>query len=179
MTGYGVGGVSPNRAESARRAVTNDSREPLSRRRCACCRAPFAPYRAIQRFCSDPCRHRDWEKHHPRQPSLPEMPDLSVSREEGKIEAGKKKRAMRGSAALNAPSLRIARDAAWRVLVRDGDSDADRVRLLLESEGTELPWTSGWPGSIYPGDPDHDWVTVRRVKSKHKGGKCREIRVWK
>ena len=98
---------------------------------------------------------------------------------QARIEAGKKRRAMRGSAALHAGHLCIAREAAMRVLARDGDADADRVRRLLEAEGTELPWTSGWPGSIFSADPGHAWVTVRRAKSTHKGGKCREIRVWK
>lgn len=127
---------------------------------CKRCRRTVRKVRPAK-FCTDVCG-RAWRHE-----------------EQGRIEGRKKKRAMRGSAALNAGYLRIARDAARRVLQRDGDADADRVRLLLESEGTELPWTSGWPGSIFSADPDHDWTTVRRAKSTHKGGKWREIRVWR
>ena len=113
------------------------------------------------KFCSDACRYAH---RHEKQ---------------GHVEAGKKKRAMRGSAALNAGYLRIARDAARRVLARDGDSDADRVRLLLDSEGTELSHWSGWSGSIFHGDPDYKWEAIGWVKAKHKGSKCRPIRVWR
>ena len=112
------------------------------------------------KFCSDLCRYT--HRHE----------------EQARKEAGKKKRAMRGSAALNAPHLRIARDAARRVLARDGTSDADRVRLLLESEGIELSHWSGWSGSIFHGDPARKWEAVGWVKAKHKGSKCRPIRVW-
>ena len=137
--------------------IPGSGRHVITCKRCG--RTRRVKYKAAL-FCSGPCRTAYWHE------------------KRGQVEERKKKRAMRGSAALNAGYLRIAREAAWRVLQRDGDADADRVRLLLESEGTVLPWTSGWPGSIFAADPDHDWMTVRRAKSRHKGGKCREIRVW-
>ncbi len=146
----------PARVHSPHEAIPGAGRYVVTCQRCGRTRRR----RRQSVYCSDACRftHRH--------------------EEQGRIEAGKKKRAMRGSAALNADYLRISRAEAHVILARDGDSDADRVRLSLESKGICLPWTSGWPGSIYPGDPDHDWVTVRRAKSTHKGGKCREIRVW-
>lgn len=117
--------------------------------------------RRASRFCSDGCRfaHRHDER--------------------ARIEAGKKRRAMRGSAALNAGYLRIAREAAHRIRKRDGTADADRVRFLLESEGTLLPW-GGWSGSLFPADPDYSWTpTGERPKCKHKGSKNREIKEWR
>jgi len=182
---------SPSPSSGLARAVGNESPDPRGFLGCCKrCGTRFLPYRKFQKFCSDGCRFKHWESLHPRQSLLPGLLDIIKIagegnnlkwREEhqGQVEAGKKRRAMRGSAALNAGYLRVARDAAHRVLERDGDSDADRVRLLLESEGIKLPWTSGWPGSIFSADPDYEWTTVRRAKSKHKGGKCREIRVWR
>ncbi len=85
---------------------------------------------------------------------------------------------MRGSAALNAGYLRIARDAAKRVLARDGTSDADRVRLLLDSEGTELPG-SGWWGSLFVADPDYRWAVAGHVNTKRKGSRSSEIKTWR
>jgi len=112
------------------------------------------------RFCVDACRAA-WR--HERQ---------------GEIEGRKKVRAMKGSAAINAEYLAIARKAANRIRLRDGDCDADRVHLLLEDEGTVLP-SGGWWGSLFKNDPAHPWTkTERLVRSRHKGSKNRETRVW-
>lgn len=86
---------------------------------------------------------------------------------------------MRGSAALHSEYLHIARDAAHRIRERDGDADADRVRFLLESEGTVIEQWSGWSGSIFQADPDYEWTSVGWVPAKHKSSKCRPVRVWK
>lgn len=112
------------------------------------------------RFCSDACKAA---QRHDKQAA---------------IEERKKRRGMRGSAAKNAEYLAIARLAAQVVVARDGDADADRVRLYLEDQGTVLP-SGGWWGSLFQADPGHEWTTVGRTKCKHKGGKSREIRVWR
>ncbi len=147
----------PARVQSQDEAIPGEGRHVVTCERCKRTRRR----RRESLYCSDACR---FARRH---------------EEQARKEAGKKKRAMRGSAALNAPYLRIARDAARRVLARDGTSDADRVRLLLESEGTELQWNGGWPGSIYQSDPARKWEAVGWVKAKHKGSKCRPIRVWR
>ena len=128
---------------------------------CKRCGRTVRKVRPDSKFCTDLCG-RAW-RHEKR----------------GRIEEGKKKRAMRGSAALNAGYLAIAREAARRIRLRDGTADADRVHLLLESEGTVLP-SGWWWGSLFKCDPDYVWTrTGDWVKSKHKGSKNRETRVWK
>ncbi len=113
------------------------------------------------RFCSDLCK------------------DLHRHDKQARIEAGKKRRGMEGSAAKNSEYLQIAREAAHRIRLRDGTADADRVRLLLDSEGTELSHWSGWSGSIFQSDPDYHWTAVDWTAAKHKASKCRPVRVWK
>lgn len=84
---------------------------------------------------------------------------------------------MKGSAAVNAEYLAIAREAAHRIRLRDGDCDADRVRLLLEDEGTVLP-SGNWWGSLFKGG-GYQWrQTGRWVKCKHKGSHGRKTQVW-
>jgi len=111
-------------------------------------------------FCSDACRFAHRHEH------------------QGQVEGRKKERGMAGSAAINAEYLAIARKAANRIRLRDGDCDADRVHLLLEDEGTVLP-SGGWWGSLFKNDPAHPWTkTDRLVRSRHRGSKNRETRVW-
>lgn len=110
------------------------------------------------RFCSDFCK--DAHRHD----------------KQAAIEQGKKHRGMKGSAAKNSEFLEIARESARRVLARDGDVDADRVRFELEARGLVLP-SGGWWGSLFAGD---EWTwTGKLVACKHKGSRARQIKLWR
>ena len=140
---------------SANEAIPGEGRRIVTCKRCGQTRRR----KRESLFCTDACK--DAHRHD----------------EQGKTEERKKQRAMRGSASLNAGYLRITREAARRIRLRDGTADADRVRLLLDSEGTELPG-GGWWGSLFPSDPDYRWTVAGHVNSKRKGSRCSEIKVW-
>ena len=110
------------------------------------------------RFCSDACK--DAHRHD----------------KQAAVEKRKKERGMKGSAAKNSEYLRMAREVARRVLARDGDVDADRVRFELEARGLVLP-SGGWWGSLFAGD---EWTwTGKLVACKHKGSRARQIKLWR
>ena len=145
------------RVHSPDEAIPGEGRYVVTCKRCERTRRRKRP----SKFCCDLCRTK-WRHE-----------------EQGRIEAGKKERAMRGSAALHATWLRIARTEARLILKQDGTADADRVRLSLESKGTEFAYWSGWSGSIFPADPAYQWTAIDWVKAKHKASKNRPVRVWK
>lgn len=91
--------------------------------------------------------------------------------EERKRDEGKAK-----AEAKNRVYVALARWAAQRIALREGDADIERVRELLERNRCRITY-GNWCGTVF--NPK-DWeCTGRWVKCRHVGSRARVVRVWK